>query len=292
MVGTNRLANTSVCNGSFGPAKDEVQIRALPIPPLPHYRTGTAWRTATLAHGALISPPIDANVWILGLIADRNPALSIRRSSSYTGRLALDLCSGVAMDWITTSTIIDQLRDFENRGAWGRFTDRFRTPLISFAVRMGIKPSDAEDVAQDTLLAFAEAYRNGKYDPAKGRLRDWLFGIAFRQLGDMRRRLAKHENRTAAAEATSFFANLPDEREATKSWNEEWARAVLCDCLDQTRREMEATTVQAFELFALAKQPAAEVAEQLGMTRNAVFIAKHRVLKRLRELQETYERVS
>ena len=196
------------------------------------------------------------------------------------------------MEWITTSTIIDQLRDFENHGAWDRFMVRFRTPLINFAVRSGLKPLDAEDVAQNTLLAFAKAFRDGKYDPAKGRLRDWLFGIAFRQLGDMRRRLAKHENREAAAEATSFFANLPDEQEATRSWNDEWTRAVLRDCLDQARREMEPTTLQAFELFALAKQPATEVAEQLGMTRNAVFIAKHRVLKRLRELQVSYERVS
>ena len=83
------------------------------------------------------------------------------------------------MDWITTSTILEGLKEFEGGDAWERLVERFRRPIVSFIRDLGLAESDAEDVAQETLIAFAEAYREGKYDPAKGRLSHWLFGIAW-----------------------------------------------------------------------------------------------------------------
>ena len=197
------------------------------------------------------------------------------------------------MEWITTTTILHDLRDFENQAAWKAFANRFRTPIVAFARKLGVPDADVEDLAQETLLAFADGYRRGNYDREKGRLGEWLFGIAYRQLQRMRQELARRDKQKAAVDdETSFWSKIPDEETATKSWNEEWAQIVLGQCLDQVPREFETNTVQAFELFALAKRPAVEVAEKLGMTRNAVFIAKHRVLTRLRELQEQYVRVT
>lgn len=196
------------------------------------------------------------------------------------------------MEWLTTTTVLHDLRDLANESAWERFATRFRAPVIGFGKRMGLREADAEDLAQETLFAFAKKYREGAYDPAKGRLHDWLFGIAYRQGLKIRERLARAEAQSPTQNATeSFWSQLPTKQEATATWSEEWARAVLTECLQQARCEFEAATIQAFEMFALAGRPATEVAEQLGITRNAVFIAKHRVLKRLRELQESYERM-
>ena len=130
------------------------------------------------------------------------------------------------MNWVTTSAILTSLSDFEDQTAWNRFTDRFRTPIMAFAIRLGLKEVEAEDVAQETLLAFADGFRKGSYDPSKGRLSDWLFGIAYRQLQNMRRKLARNEVQVVPGESgTSFWSGLPDQNEATKSWSEEWARA-------------------------------------------------------------------
>jgi len=71
------------------------------------------------------------------------------------------------MTWLTTATVLQKLHDFGNREAWDSFTERFRRPVVSFARGMGLKQADAEDVAQETLLAFAEAFRRGQYDPNK-----------------------------------------------------------------------------------------------------------------------------
>ena len=206
--------------------------------------------------------------------------------------------TGVIMEWVTTSTILDDLRDHENRSVWDRFVARFRAPIVSFAQSMCLPHADAEDVAQEALLAFAESYRNGNYDPSKGRLSHWLFGIAFRQVQRIRARRARQEvqvppaaDGTPAEGDTSFWSGLPDENVATASWNHTWERAVLEQCLEQVRQEVEPTTFRAFEKLALGGRPPAEVASELGITRNAAFIAKHRVLRRLRELQQEYEQL-
>ncbi len=194
------------------------------------------------------------------------------------------------MDWHTTSAILEDLHDYENRSAWDMFVSRFRRPMVCFVRDMGLGEADAEDVTQEALLAFAKAYRAGKYDRSKGRLSKWLFGIVFRQVLSARRERARHGGPAARDEkSASFWANLPDEGDATASWDQTWQRTVLQQCLDQVRHEVEETTFRAFELTALAKRPPAEVAKQLGITRNAVFIAKHRVLQRLGKRQQEYE---
>ncbi len=53
--------------------------------------------------------------------------------------------------------------------------------------------------------------------------------------------------------------------------------------LEDLKSEFEPRTWAAFERFALEGRPADEVATELQMTQNAVFIAKSRVLARLRQ---------
>lgn len=62
------------------------------------------------------------------------------------------------MERSTTATVLDRLRDVNDQSAWGSFVERFRAPIIGFSRRMGRSPADAEDVAQETLLAFLESY--------------------------------------------------------------------------------------------------------------------------------------
>ena len=64
---------------------------------------------------------------------------------------------------------------------------------------------------------------------------------------------------------------------------------VLTKCLEQARRELDPNVFEAFELYALSEIPVDDVAQRLRMSRNAVYIAKSRVLSRLRELEHQFE---
>lgn len=193
-------------------------------------------------------------------------------------------------DWVTTSTMLDRLKRFDDRVAWDRFAARFQKPIIAFALRLGLNAPDAEDVAQESLIAFMQAYREGKYKREAGRLSSWLFGIAYRQAANVRRKKGRAAEVQVTPEApTEFWSGVPDEAQATPAWQVEWERAALEECMQVVRREVEEKTYRAFEMLVREGRTPDDVAKALGMTRDAVYVSKHRVLKRLSELAKEYD---
>jgi RNA polymerase sigma-70 factor (ECF subfamily) len=196
------------------------------------------------------------------------------------------------MEWLTTSTILQRLRDFDDRSAWQRFHARFFRPLTSFALRSGLDRTEAEDLAQDVLMAFAEGHRRGQYKPGEGRLSSWLFGIAYRQICSRRRKAQREAQHTDPdAGRASRLVNVPDDHEASQIWNAEWEAATLETCLAHVRTEVAPNTLRAFELTVREGRTAEQAAAELQMTRDAVYVAKHRVLKRLRALLDELDQV-
>ncbi|MCA9254978.1 MAG: sigma-70 family RNA polymerase sigma factor, partial [Phycisphaerales bacterium] len=188
-------------------------------------------------------------------------------------------------EWITTSTILSRLRDHEDQDVWRNFSDRFNRPIVAFARKMGLSEADAFDAAPETLLAFLKSYRDGAYDRDKGRLSKWLFGIAYRQAQSTRRSTGRRAGRMIPqAGHTTLHASLPDENSASATWDAEWEAAVLDACLKQVRSEVADNTFAAFDLVVRQGVAPDAAAEQLNMSRSAVYTAKHRVLARAREM--------
>lgn len=189
-------------------------------------------------------------------------------------------------EWITTSTVLRRLNDFDDHHAWERFVERFRKPIQAFAKKHGLSDAEAEDATQETLLAFAEAYRRGDYARGAGRLSSWIFGIAWRRIDHARRKV----ERRAEHEGGALASELHDGAEARGAeWEELWQRSMLEHCLRQVRKEFEPATFRAFELLVLEQAPLDDAERALGTTRNALAIAKHRVSARLRALVQECE---
>jgi RNA polymerase sigma-70 factor (ECF subfamily) len=194
------------------------------------------------------------------------------------------------VEWVTTSTILRDLRDHANASAWTSFVGRFRDPIVRFAIGLGVSDAQAQDVAQETLAAFAESMRSGRYDRERGRLRSWLFGIAHKQVLKERHRGRRREVAIGGdAEIESALADAPDEKTAGDTWNHHWEQFVLREALAQVRREFRPESVRAFERVTRDDGAPQQVAAELGMTVKAVYNAKHRILKRLRELRLDFE---
>jgi DNA-directed RNA polymerase specialized sigma24 family protein len=124
-------------------------------------------------------------------------------------------------------------------------------------------------------------------------LRAWVRGIAANKICEARHRQARPEVQIAdPSNATGFLAGVPDERSWPDVFEEEWERAVMAECLETACRQVDGQTYRAFELYALQDWPAEKAAGHLGMSVNAVYIAKSRVLTRLRQIREEIERNS
>jgi len=185
----------------------------------------------------------------------------------------------------TSTFLLQGLQDSANRTAWRTFVERYRPMIENYARRLGLSDADSQDAAQQTLIAFCTAYQAGQYQRDRGRLRSWLFGIARRQILNAMRSLDRHGEGPLADPADGAEPLAADGQDPLeKIWDQEWRDAVIRQCLDEVRREFDERSIQAFERFAWKGDSARQVADQLGMTPNAVFIAKHRIMKRIREL--------
>lgn len=188
-------------------------------------------------------------------------------------------------EWRTSTHVLAGMMESDD-AAWNRFIARFRDPVIGFACKSGLAESDAEDVAQTTLLVFVEGLRAQKYERGKGRLRSWLFGIARRKVQEKRREREKRGTQMQSdGDTTGFWAQVPDDEDPERLWEACWERALMRQCMVRVREEVEPRTYDAFVKVALEGRAVKDVAAELEMTQNAVSIAKHRVLKRLQVLK-------
>lgn len=185
------------------------------------------------------------------------------------------------MDWKTTSSILQGLRNQDDAALWARFVDRFRSPVVRFARSVGVSETSAEDVAQETLLAFVQHYRDGRYDRSRGRLSHWLFGIAYRQALAHRRRDGRRESALPDSEVPESLAS--------DLWERHWERSLAQTCVERARTEFDPTIFAAFESIVHAGRTPAETAVELGVSVKAVYNAKHRVVSRIRQIRADLE---
>lgn len=190
----------------------------------------------------------------------------------------------MARDTATRASLLDRLRDAEDPLAWREFFDRYARAMYAFARSVGCRDHTAEEVVQDAMLQVFQSRLVFRYDPARGRFRNWLLTVV-RQKAALRRR---QDARAPAAAPLAEAADPPAETEAI--WETAFENALLVALLETVRKEVEPSTYQAFELTALHGMSASRAGRFTGLSRNAVYLARKRVLRRLRELGATYHR--
>lgn len=195
-------------------------------------------------------------------------------------------------DWSQTNTyLLEGLKNSRDGNTWQAFVERYRPMIIAYAQRsFGLSRADAEDAAQEALNAFFERYTSGAYDRDKGRLRKWLFGIATNQIKNLLRKNAKRpEVLSTKTTGPGSMDYVPDDSQLEETWKQEWQIALFRQCFDEVRRQVDEKTINAYVLYAERHLPVDQVAAQLGMTINAVYLAKHHVLRRIREMINNME---
>ncbi|MEQ9616739.1 MAG: sigma-70 family RNA polymerase sigma factor [Phycisphaerales bacterium] len=188
----------------------------------------------------------------------------------------------------TTTDLLNGLAGERHTGSWEEFDRRYRPILVNIARRMGVSNEDASDVAQDTLMRFLVAYREGKYDRERGRLRAWLIGIARYRIMEARRARAKE----AGYRGESVVNVIEDDQEINEAWDAEQRNHLLRIAFEKLRSntKMNEQTIRAFEMLTHQQLAAPDVAEALGMEIQDVYVAKSRCLKKIREIIDELER--
>jgi RNA polymerase sigma-70 factor (ECF subfamily) len=190
----------------------------------------------------------------------------------------------------TSPTLLEELaRPVNNDAAWRTFLNRYLPLIHGWCHRRGLNHDEAEEVSEAVLTKLVTALRKFLYDPA-GRFRSWLGKVVDNEIHSLRRRAARHPadrgsghpevHRTLEhVEAPGDVGDLVKELEEVLEQDLRLARQVTA----RVRSRVQKRTWRAFWLTAMESRPAGDVARELGMTVAAVYVAKNRVGRLLRE---------
>ena len=193
-----------------------------------------------------------------------------------------------AMDTKTRPTLLESLREGSDPLVWDEFFEVYWPLVYCYAKHDGCSEHTAEEIVQDVMLTMFQQKDVYRYDPARGRFRDWLGTLVRNKVAEHRRRPAQRIRARGGDAETDLSEPESPEAAPDVAWETAFERALLVVLLDVIRREMNPRTYQAFELFVLHELPGAEVAKLTGLSRNAVYQARRTVFKRLEELGEPY----
>ena len=188
----------------------------------------------------------------------------------------------------TSPTLFERMRDGSDPLVWDEFFNHYWRLIFTCAKHRGCSDHTAEEIVQDVMLAVFQKRVVFRYDPARGRFRDWL-GAVVRNLVIKRRERASERIRARGGDSAQAFVE-PEAGDAQPdaAWEAAFQQEMLLILLDVVRREVSPPTYQAFELLELRRQRGKEVARITGLSRNAVYLARRRVFNRLRELGAPY----
>jgi RNA polymerase sigma-70 factor (ECF subfamily) len=171
--------------------------------------------------------------------------------------------------------------------AWKDLTDLYRPLILGWLHRQGVPAGDLEDLSQEVLLSVVKQLPGFEHSGNPGAFRSWLRTIVCRRTTDYWRAAVASTPASGGSVATAALEQIeaPDS-ELNRHWDEEHDRYVLGCLLDLVQAEFEPATLGAFRRLALEGARGEEVAAELGMSVGAVYVAKSRVLRRIRREAE------
>lgn len=177
----------------------------------------------------------------------------------------------------TSASLLRRLNTADSQEAWERFVELY-TPLLFHWVRsVGLPPTDAADVVQDVLVLLVDKLPSFRYDGTKN-FRGWLRTVTQNKCRDALRRQSKAPGMQPLGEELQVAGEDDIQLFTEREYQQDLARRAL----ELMKNEFEQTTWQACWESITSDRPAAEIARSLGISVNAVYLAKSRVLSRIR----------
>lgn len=188
----------------------------------------------------------------------------------------------------TRASLLVRLRNPRDAGAWSQFVDVYGPLIYGFARKQGLQDADAADLVQDVLRSVAQAIGRLDYDARLGSFRGWLFTIARNRLHDFLQHSSRRNQATGGSDFHRALQDLPAPR-VEADWNADYEKQVFAWAAEQVRQEVHEATWQAFWQTAVEGKSGQQAAAALNLSVSAVYLAKSRVMQRLREKVATLQ---
>ncbi len=182
----------------------------------------------------------------------------------------------------TRASLLIRLRDGKDQIAWNEFVEIYGPLIYGFACSKGLQDADSADVVQDVISIVAKQMPRFEYDPGRGSFRGWLFTVAINSIRQAKNKEKKSVRGSGDTVMQQVLAEQPDPDDEQARWENQYQQHLFRWAAEQVRREIKPHTWKAFFQFAVEQKPVSQVAEDLAMSVGAVYIAKSRVIDRIR----------
>ncbi|MFK8112972.1 MAG: RNA polymerase sigma factor [Rubripirellula sp.] len=180
----------------------------------------------------------------------------------------------------TSASLLLQLRDpsgENHRQAWNQFVELYAPLILNWGLQKNLQPSDAQDLVQEVLIVMHQTLPNFEYDPEK-RFRGYLFRVTRNKLSKMFR-----DRVIQTADGQLETAADPEESESGIFERQEYNAYVSRRSLELIKRHFPEVQWKACWMQVVDDRSAADVALALGITKNVAYLARSRVLARLKQ---------
>lgn len=183
----------------------------------------------------------------------------------------------------TRQSLLLRLRDARDDRAWTEFLEIYEPLVYRLVRRNGFQDADAQEVTQEVLLAVSKAIENWDPDPAKGSFRAWLFRIARNLMINFLTKQGRHPQGSGDTDFNRLLSEQPaPDSQQTAYFDQEYKRQTFRWAAEQVRGEFHEKTWQAFWRSCVDGKEVKQVADELEMSAGSIYVARSRVMAKLR----------
>lgn len=184
----------------------------------------------------------------------------------------------------TSSTLLRRVQA-QDPEAWRRFVHLYGCLVYRWCRQAGLQEADASDVGQEVFKAVLGAIGTYHHDRNGDTLRGWLRTITHNKVVDFQRRQPTGGKGVGGSEAQARLQEIkePDAKESDAALEEDERLLLHRRAVEMILADCKPETSEAFLRVVVQGQKPADVAEDLGISVNAVYMAKSRILRRIRE---------
>lgn len=190
------------------------------------------------------------------------------------------------MDPETRESLLARLPNHADSAAWNEFVELYEPLIYGIGRRHGLQRADAGDLVQEVLAAVATSIERFQPDQNRGRFRAWLFRVARNHALIQLRKLKRGVTATGDSGVQNALASHSADSQSDTEFDAAFRRRAFRWAARRVRETVKQQTWDVFARTAINGESPASVAQDLGIEIGAVYLARSRVMSRLRRMVE------
>jgi RNA polymerase sigma-70 factor (ECF subfamily) len=184
----------------------------------------------------------------------------------------------------TRPSLLLRIQNTQDSAAWREFVELYQPLLYRLTRRRGFQHADALELSQEALLAVARHIGRWEIDPHRGSFRNWLCKVTRNLMINFLAQQRRQPQGVGKTDFQQLLARQPDPQSSEAAeFDLESRRQQFHWAAQQVQHEFQPRTWAAFWETCVLQREIKTVAAELDLSTGAVYVARSRVMARLRQ---------